>query len=61
MKKTFSFLFVFIFLLTWSLYSQEKVISLGEEWSYYDKGELSSTWYVQKEFKDWPKGPAPIG
>jgi len=52
---------VFFVLFSISSFSQESIIENGDQWSYYDKGYLTSQWYKSLNHEHWKSGYSPLG
>ncbi|MFK8060882.1 MAG: helix-turn-helix transcriptional regulator [Polaribacter sp.] len=65
MKDYFLFTFFLLFIIFFNIdtiSSQEKIITSGDNWSYYDNGPLDNNWYKNEEtYSNWKKGKTPIG
>lgn len=63
MKKLISLLSIVIVLFSTILYSQNKIISTGDEWEYYDdKISPDEDWKTTEEpISGWLAGPSPLG
>ncbi|GGH00577.1 hypothetical protein GCM10011416_18980 [Polaribacter pacificus] len=62
MKKRLTILtFLILFFSFLPLVAQEKIIKNGDEWKYYDQGNLSKNWFLKTKSTSWKKGITPIG
>lgn len=62
MKTKKNILFVIIYIFSFiSISAQEILIKNGENWKYYDQGNLADNWYLNTKTSNWKAGPTPIG
>lgn len=61
-KRVVLFFILLTFIFGVKTYGQDQIINSGDEWEYYDSGNLRQTWYKgTKRSIQWKTGISPIG